>query len=55
MKHIKNLSRNLPASAMSIVETDGLFQKIGRMFTTISGFFSAATAGMNFWTLITKP
>ena len=39
---------------MSVVEVDGMFQKIGRIFTSISGLFSAATAGVNFWNLINK-
>ncbi len=54
MKHVKTLSRSIPRTAMSVVEIDGMFQKIGRMFTTISGLFSAAMAGMNFWNSVNK-
>ncbi|MDQ1257470.1 MAG: hypothetical protein QG656_2075 [Candidatus Hydrogenedentes bacterium] len=55
MKHIKNLSGNLPVQAMSVVELDGMFQKAGRMFAVASGMFAAATAGYNFWNLVTSP
>jgi hypothetical protein len=51
MRHLTSMTRTKPALAMSVVETDAWIQKAGRLFTTITGLFAAATAGYNFFHL----
>ncbi len=40
MKHVKLVSRELPKHAISIVEADGLFQKITRMMASLTSVFN---------------
>ena len=44
MKHVRTVSRDLPMQA-SIVEADGMFQKITRMMASL-------TSMVTFWRLI---
>lgn len=47
-RHIHHITRRLPNQAISVVEMDGMFQKIGRAVGTLTSIY-------RFWQLITQP